>query len=65
MTDRTVAHRHTPVLRDRVLDVLAPALTTPGAVYVDGTLGMGGHAEAVLEHCPQARVCPLYTSRCV
>ena len=56
MTDRTVAHRHTPVLRDRVLDVLAPALTTPGAVYVDGTLGMGGHAEAVLEHCPQARV---------
>ena len=56
MTDRTVAHRHTPVLRDRVLDLLAPALAKPGAVYVDGTLGMGGHAEAVLEHCPHARV---------
>ena len=28
----------------------------PGAVYVDGTLGMGGHAQAVLERRPQARV---------
>jgi 16S rRNA (cytosine1402-N4)-methyltransferase len=25
-------------------------------VYVDATLGMGGHAEAVLERCPQARL---------
>lgn len=47
MTDRTAAQRHTPVLRDRVLDLLAPALERDGAVYVDGTLGMGGHAEAV------------------
>ena len=23
---------------------------------VDGTLGMGGHAEGILERCPQARV---------
>jgi 16S rRNA (cytosine1402-N4)-methyltransferase len=56
MTDRTAAQRHTPVLRDRVLDLLAPALERDGAVYVDGTLGMGGHAEAVLERFPQARV---------
>jgi len=48
--------RHIPVLRDRILDLLAPALTEPGSVYVDGTLGMGGHAEAVLERCPQARL---------
>lgn len=56
MTDRTAAQRHTPVLRDRVLDLLAPALERDGAVYVDGTLGMGGHAEAVLERFPKARV---------
>ena len=56
MTDRTAAQRHTPVLRDRVLDLLAPALERDGAVYVDGTLGMGGHAEAVLERFPEARV---------
>ena len=48
--------RHIPVLRDRILDLLAPALEEPGSVYVDATLGMGGHAEAVLERCPNARV---------
>ncbi|SES48819.1 16S rRNA (cytosine1402-N4)-methyltransferase [Pedococcus cremeus] len=48
--------RHIPVLRDRILDLLEPALTEPGSVYVDGTLGMGGHAQAVLERCPNARV---------
>ena len=50
------AARHVPVLRDRIVDLLAPALQAPGAVCVDGTLGMGGHAEAILERCPQARV---------
>jgi 16S rRNA (cytosine1402-N4)-methyltransferase len=46
--------RHTPVLLERCLELLAPALATPGrygrnAVHVDATLGLGGHAEAVLE----------------
>ena len=50
------ADRHQPVLRDRVVELLAPALAEPGAVCVDGTLGMGGHAEAVLERCPEARL---------
>jgi 16S rRNA (cytosine1402-N4)-methyltransferase len=50
------AERHIPVLRDRIVELLAPALAAPGSVYVDGTLGMGGHAEAILERCPQARV---------
>lgn len=50
------ADRHVPVMRDRILDLVAPALAEPGSVYVDATLGMGGHAEAVLERCPQARV---------
>jgi 16S rRNA (cytosine1402-N4)-methyltransferase len=50
------ADRHVPVLRDRIVDLLAPALAEPGAVYLDGTLGMGGHAEAILERCPGARV---------
>ncbi len=49
------AERHIPVLRDRIVELLAPALAAPGSVYVDGTLGMGGHAEAILERCPQAR----------
>lgn len=47
---------HVPVLLDRVLALLAPALETPSAILVDATLGLGGHTEAILQHCPEARV---------
>jgi 16S rRNA (cytosine1402-N4)-methyltransferase len=40
---------HVPVLLERCLELLAPACDVPGAVHVDFTLGLGGHAEAVLE----------------
>lgn len=43
---------HIPVLLDRTVELLAPALDRPGAVLVDGTLGLGGHAEAFLERFP-------------
>jgi 16S rRNA (cytosine1402-N4)-methyltransferase len=43
-------------MRDRVVSLLAPALERPGACYADLTLGLGGHAEAILEHCPTARL---------
>ena len=46
---------HVPVLLDRVVALVAPALEQPGAVFVDATLGLGGHTEAVLERCPAAR----------
>jgi 16S rRNA (cytosine1402-N4)-methyltransferase len=48
MSDSTQEPAHVPVLLDRCLALLAPALTAPGAVVVDCTLGMGGHAEALL-----------------
>jgi 16S rRNA (cytosine1402-N4)-methyltransferase len=48
--------RHQPVMRDRVTALLAPALAAPGSVVVDATLGMGGHAEALLEACPSAQL---------
>ncbi|MDT4978809.1 MAG: rRNA (cytosine1402-N4)-methyltransferase [Pseudonocardiales bacterium] len=44
---------HVPVLLDRVLAVLAPALADRPAVVVDATLGLGGHAEALLAAHPQ------------
>ena len=50
------ARIHVPVMRERILELLSPALAAPGSIHVDGTLGMGGHAEAVLEACPGARV---------
>ena len=40
---------HTPVNLERSIELLAPALEAPGAVLVDATLGMAGHAEAFLE----------------
>lgn len=48
--------RHTPVLLDRTLDLLAPSLERPGAVMVDATLGLGGHTAAALERFPDLTV---------
>src|SRR6476619_1943214 len=48
--------RHVPVLLDRVVALLAPALERDGAVMVDATLGLGGHSEAVLTRLPAVRV---------
>jgi 16S rRNA (cytosine1402-N4)-methyltransferase len=47
---------HVPVLRDRVLALLAPAVDAPGAVAVDATLGLGGHSLALLSAHPGLRV---------
>lgn len=47
---------HAPVLLDRVVALLAPALERPGSVMVDATLGLGGHTEAVLGACEVAHV---------
>ncbi|MDG4765332.1 16S rRNA (cytosine(1402)-N(4))-methyltransferase RsmH [Solwaraspora sp. WMMD406] len=45
---------HVPVLLERCLELLAPALDRGGrpTVHVDATLGLGGHAEAVLAAHP-------------
>jgi 16S rRNA (cytosine1402-N4)-methyltransferase len=50
------APAHDPVLLDRVVALLRPALDHEGAVLVDATLGLGGHSEAVLTRCELARV---------
>ncbi|WP_285703590.1 16S rRNA (cytosine(1402)-N(4))-methyltransferase RsmH [Microtetraspora sp. NBRC 16547] len=43
---------HVPVMLDRVLDLLAPALSGPEPVVVDANLGLGGHAQALLAAHP-------------
>ncbi|MGW1993597.1 16S rRNA (cytosine(1402)-N(4))-methyltransferase RsmH [Embleya sp. NPDC001921] len=50
------APAHIPVLLERCVELLAPALRAPGAIVVDATLGMGGHSEALLTAFPQARL---------
>lgn len=47
---------HTPVLLEPCVELLAPALTRPGAVLVDATEGMGGHSEALLERFPDVHL---------
>ncbi len=43
---RSRRHAHVSVLKQEVVDAIAPQA---GGLYVDATLGLGGHAEAVLE----------------
>ncbi|MCW2604859.1 MAG: mraW [Pseudonocardiales bacterium] len=63
--DATPVPSHVPVLLARVLDLLDPALSEarPAAagtartqVVVDATLGLGGHAEAMLDRFPAVRL---------
>lgn len=55
------ASRHVPVMLTEILDVLNPALQAGPAgstppVFVDGTLGLGGHSEALLRANPAAHL---------
>jgi 16S rRNA (cytosine1402-N4)-methyltransferase len=43
---------HTPVMLERTIELLTPALSHPGAVLVDATLGLGGHSDAFLSRFP-------------
>ena len=56
MGEGTAEPAHVPVLLDRCLALLAPALDAPGAVVVDATLGLGGHSAALLAAHPQLRL---------
>jgi 16S rRNA (cytosine1402-N4)-methyltransferase len=47
------ASRHLPVLLGEVLEALEPER---GGLFVDCTLGMGGHSEAILDANPRTRV---------
>lgn len=50
------ASGHRPVMLERVVELLAPALQPAGAVLVDATLGRAGHARALLEAHPGLRL---------
>jgi 16S rRNA (cytosine1402-N4)-methyltransferase len=47
------ASEHVPVLLDRVVALLAPAFLDRDAVFVDATLGLGGHSEALIATHPR------------
>ncbi|MFC4224617.1 16S rRNA (cytosine(1402)-N(4))-methyltransferase RsmH [Lysinibacter cavernae] len=50
--DPSVSDKHIPVLLERCIALLEPAISMPGAVVVDATLGMGGHSFHMLNRFP-------------
>lgn len=61
MADDSRDFGHVPVLLDRCVELLTPALTRrhpdgSGAVLVDATVGAGGHAERFLTELPGLRL---------
>ncbi|MFI7483029.1 16S rRNA (cytosine(1402)-N(4))-methyltransferase RsmH [Kocuria sp. M1R5S2] len=56
MAQRPAEQLHVPVLLERCLELMAPALAEDGAVAVDATLGMGGHSEALLRRFPRLQL---------
>lgn len=47
------AFHHVPVLGPRAVELLDPR---PGGLYLDGTVGGGGHARLILERCGDCRL---------
>ena len=49
---KNIAELHQPVLLERALEIIGPALNSDSAVFVDCTVGLGGHSLAFLETFP-------------
>ena len=49
---KQISELHDPVLLERAIELLAPAFAIDAPVFVDCTLGLGGHSEAFLERFP-------------
>lgn len=49
---KKISELHEPVLLERAIELLAPAFEIASPVFVDCTLGLGGHSEAFLDRFP-------------
>jgi 16S rRNA (cytosine1402-N4)-methyltransferase len=56
MTEKSLQEQHIPVMRDRVLEMFAPALNVSNPLLIDGTLGLAGHTESLLKAFPNLKI---------
>ena len=49
---KNISELHDPVLLERAIELLSPAFDIDAPIFVDCTLGLGGHSEAFLERFP-------------
>ncbi|NLG27623.1 MAG: 16S rRNA (cytosine(1402)-N(4))-methyltransferase RsmH, partial [Chloroflexi bacterium] len=52
VAEGTAAFTHVPVLSEQVLTWLLPSRPIAGARFIDATVGLGGHAEQLLQRLP-------------
>ncbi|BDS50566.1 16S rRNA (cytosine(1402)-N(4))-methyltransferase RsmH [Rhodoluna lacicola] len=50
--NKNISELHDPVLLERAIELLAPAFEIETPIFVDCTLGLGGHSEAFLDRFP-------------
>ena len=51
-----ISDLHEPVMLERCIELLAPAIENRDAIMIDCTLGLGGHTESFLNRFPKLRV---------
>jgi 16S rRNA (cytosine1402-N4)-methyltransferase len=53
---KALSEQHQPVMVEEVFQLLQPALMADDALFVDCTLGLGGHSEYFLKHLEKLKV---------
>ncbi|MGA0883281.1 MAG: 16S rRNA (cytosine(1402)-N(4))-methyltransferase RsmH, partial [Candidatus Nanopelagicales bacterium] len=53
---KALSEQHQPVMVEEVFQLLQPALMANDALFVDCTLGLGGHSEYFLKHLEKLKV---------
>lgn len=56
VTNNVTEPKHVPVMLERCIALLAPAISRPNAIVIDATLGLAGHSIAMLEQFPNLRL---------
>ncbi len=56
MAEKSLQEQHIPVMRDRVIEMFAPALNVSDPLLIDGTLGLAGHTESLLKEFPNLKI---------